>query len=266
MNGLLQALGIESFKPLFTSLLLPPVPLLALVLYGARRRLKRPLLGAGLTLAGVLGLYLCSTQVLAHWLMQGLIKPPPALRSSEVAALKHSPHTAIVVLGAGRRLQTSEYGVSTLKPAGIERLRYGAWLARETGLPLAFSGGIGHGSADGATEAEIAGLIAEREFGRPLRWQEGQSRDTHENAVKTVALLAPQGITTLVIVTDAVHMPRALLHFEAATLGTAVKLLAAPMGSRANSGLRGVDWLPSPEGQQMVWLAWHEWLGRLAGA
>jgi hypothetical protein len=72
--------------------------------------------------------------------------PATGLSSEQIAELKKSPRTAIVVLGGGRRLLAPEYGVATLTPRSIERLRYGVWLARETGLPLAFSGGVGHGA------------------------------------------------------------------------------------------------------------------------
>jgi uncharacterized SAM-binding protein YcdF (DUF218 family) len=128
------------------------------------------------------------------------------------------------------------------------------------------AGGVGHGAVPGASEAEITARVAEREYGRPLRWQEGESRDTHENAVKTVALLAPQGIEKIVLVTDAVHMPRALAHFRRATEGTRINLVAAPMSVLPSGRFYGSDWLPSLQGSEDVWMACHEIVGRLTGA
>ena len=179
---------------------------------------------------------------------------------------KRAPKTAIVVLGGGRRELAPEYGVSSLKPRSIERLRYGLWLARETGLPVAFSGGVGHGAIAGASEAEIAGRIAEREFGRPLRWTETESRDTRENAQRTVALLRPQGIEQIVVVTEGYHMPRALDHFANAVAGSRLRITAAPMALPSGGRLRAADWLPSPRAAEDVWLVLHEFWGRLAGA
>jgi uncharacterized SAM-binding protein YcdF (DUF218 family) len=266
MNELVLALGIASWKPVLTALVLPPVPLLLLVLLGARLMFRRPLLAWLLILLATLGLWFSGTQALGHALVQVWIKPPPALTTRDVAELRHSPKSAIIVLGGGRRLSAPEYGVSTLKARTAERLRYGVWLSRETGLPLGFSGGVGHGAAEGPSEAEIAARVAEREFNRSLRWQETESRDTRENALKTVALLQPQGITTIVVVTDALHMRRALAHFERAAQDQGMRIVAAPMGGRGSGHLRAIDWLPSLEGYEEVWMACHEALGRILGS
>jgi uncharacterized SAM-binding protein YcdF (DUF218 family) len=266
MNDIVLALGIESWKPTLTALIMPPVPLLLLVLVGARQMPRRPLVAWLLILFATLGLWFSGTRALGHALVQGLIKPPPALTSTDLAELRRSPKTAIIVLGGGRRLTAPEYGLSSLNFRSAERLRYGVWLARETGLPLGFSGGVGHGAAPGASEAEIAARVAEREFGRALRWQETESRDTRENALKTVALLQPQGIEKIVVVTDALHMRRALADFEAAAAGKRIRFVAAPMGMRGEGHLSGADWLPSLQGFEVVWMALHEWLGRLLGA
>ena len=266
MNEIFLTLGVEAWKPLVGALLLPPVPLLLLVLIGARLMYRRRLLAWLLILLGVTGLWLMCTGAIGKLLLNGLLRPPPALNSSEIAELRKSPRTAIVVLGGGRRELAPEYGVATLTPRSIERLRYGLWLARETTLPLAFSGGIGHGAKAGATEGDIAARIAERDFGRPLRWLETSSRDTRENALRTVALLQPQGIEKIVLVTHADHMRRALRNFERAAAGYKIKIVAAPMGGPSLGRLEASDWLPSVHGFDMTWVALHEWLGLMAGA
>ncbi len=266
MNEIFLTLGVESWKPLVSALLLPPMPLLLLVLVGARLMYRRRLLAWLLILLGVLGLWLMCTAATGKLMLNGLLRPPPTLDSGDIAELKKSPRTAIVVLGGGRRTLAPEYGVATLTPRSIERLRYAAWLSRETGLPLAFSGGIGHGAKPGPTEADIAARIAERDFGRPLRWLETASRDTRENALRSVALLQPLGIEKIVLVTHASHMTRALRNFERAGEGHKLKFVAAPMGG-PNLGLPDAgDWLPSVVGFEANWIVLHEWLGLLAGA
>jgi uncharacterized SAM-binding protein YcdF (DUF218 family) len=266
MNEIFLTLGVEAWKPLVTALLLPPVPLLLLVLMGARLMFRRRLLAWLLILLGVTGLWLMCTGAAGKLLLNGLLRPPPVLISSEIAELRKSPRTAIVVLGGGRRELAPEYGVSTLNARSIERLRYGIWLARETGLPLGFSGGVGHGAKAGATEADIAARIAERDFGRPLRWLETSSRDTRENALRTVALLQPQGIEKIVVVTHAHHMSRALRNFERAVEGHKMTIVGASMGGPTPGPLEPSDWLPSVRGFESTWIALHEWLGMLAGA
>ncbi|MBL8313058.1 MAG: YdcF family protein [Rubrivivax sp.] len=266
MNEIFLTLGVEAWKPLVGALLLPPVPLLLLVLIGARLMYRRRLLAWLLILLGVAGLWLMCTGAIGKLLLNGLLRPPPALNSTEISELRKSPRTAIVILGGGRRELAPEYGVATLTPRSIERLRYGLWLARETGLPAAFSGGIGHGAKAGATEGDIAARIAERDFGRPLRWLETSSRDTRENALRTVALLQPQGIEKIVVVTHANHMTRALRNFERAIASHRMTIVGAPMGVPTPGPLELSDWLPSVRGFDATWIALHEWLGLLAGA
>jgi uncharacterized SAM-binding protein YcdF (DUF218 family) len=267
MNELLTSWGWLGLKFALTVAILPPVPFLLLALAGARLMFHRRWLGWLLMLVSVLGLWFSQTTVLARALMPWLLSPPPALSAAAVKELERAPRTAIVVLGGGRDPVAPEYGVSNLKPRTIERLRYGLWLGRQTGLPVAFSGGIGHGHESGPTEAEIAARVAERDFRQPLRWTEDQSRDTRENAALTVALLAPQNIDRIVLVTHAAHMPRALAHFEhtVAARGIKMTLRPAPMGWAPPRQLRAFDWIPTVEGHEQNWMILRESLGRLAG-
>ncbi len=266
MNEILLTLGFEAWKPVISALFLPPMPFIVLILVGARLMFRRRLLAWLVLLLGVAGVWLGTTVAAGHLLTQGLLTPPPALVESEINELKRAPKTTIVVLGAGRRLLAPEYGVSALLPRSIERLRYGLWLARETSLPVGFSGGIGHGAPAGPTEAEIAARTAEREFGRKLTWTETDSRDTRENAIKTVALMQQVGIEQIVVVTHGYHMRRSIENFQRAVAGTKMRIVAAPMGMPAPGKLRAVDWLPSVAGFERSQFAVHEWLGRLAGA
>jgi uncharacterized SAM-binding protein YcdF (DUF218 family) len=266
MNELFFTLGIESWKPWVTALVLPPVPLLLLVLVGARLMFRRRLLAWLLILLAVLGLWFSASGALGTTLVRVLTKPPPALIEREVAELRKAPKTAIVVLGGGRRELAPEYGLSSLNERSIERLRYGIWLARGTQLPLLFSGGVGHAAAAGPSEAEIAARVAEQEFGLKLRWTESQSRDTRENARASVAMLQAAGIEQIVLVTHHYHMTRAQGHFEREMAPHGMKLVLAPLGMPARGGFVAMDWIPTDRGFELVRLALREWLGRVVGA
>jgi uncharacterized SAM-binding protein YcdF (DUF218 family) len=267
MNELLFTLGLQDLKR-WSALLLPPAPLLLLALLGAWQLARRRVLGWTLLGLALSGLWLTSTLGLAEVLKQRLLHPPPALTAGQIAALRRAPDTAIVVLGAGRRDLAPEYGMATLTPLSMERLRYALWLARETGLPVAMSGGVGPGVPDGASEAEIGARIAAREFGRPLRWIEGASRDTRDNALRTAALLQPERITRIVLVTHDFHQRRAQRNFEraAAHAGWTVQIVPAPLGLASPGPWTLGDWLPSGAGLRECSLVLREWLGWVAGA
>jgi uncharacterized SAM-binding protein YcdF (DUF218 family) len=266
LNELLFSLGLQNWKPVLAALLLPPGPFIVLMVWGASRASRRRRGAWLLVWLGAAGLWFMGTAALATLFEGTLNRSPPALDAAAVAALRGQPATAIVVLGGGRRLLAPEYGTSGLKPRTAERLRYGVYLARQTGLPLALSGGRPD-SEGGASEAEVAGRVAAQEFGLPLRWEEREARDTRDNARRTVPLLQRDGITHIVLVTQAYHMQRALRHFEQAAADHAggLRITPAPMDMPL-PGLRARDWLPSLKGYESVQLHLHELMGRVAGA
>ncbi len=267
MNDLLYALGLQAWKPALAAFLLPPVPFIALTLWGTWRVSRRRAGGWLLAWLGAAGLWFMGTEALGTLFERTINRSPPALEAAAVAALKGQPGTAIVVLGGGRRLLAPEYGISGLKPRTAERLRYGIHLARQTGLPLAVTGGVPDPDG-GPSEAEVAARVARQEYGFALRWEERQARDTRDNALRTVAMLRRDGITHIVLVTEAYHMQRALLHFtHAAAQGLApLRITPAPMDVPVDGALRPLDWTPSIAGYETVRLHLHEVLGRLAGA
>lgn len=199
MNDFLVRLGIEAWKPYVSALLMPPVPLLLLSVLGLLvwRRSRRT--GSALVLLGTCGAWALATPALGGLLKQQLTQPPPVLDTARVNALKGAPQTLILVLGGGRRQRSLDYGEPDLSVRTLERLRYGLWLGRRTGLPVAFSGGVGHGSLPGSSEAAIAVRVAERDFGQRLRWTESRSRDTHENAALSIPLLKAAGTRHVVL-------------------------------------------------------------------
>jgi uncharacterized SAM-binding protein YcdF (DUF218 family) len=273
VNDLFVLLGIQSWKPVLTALALPPVPWILLMLVGARLMFWRRSVSWLVMLLGAAGLWLSCTSAAGHWLEKTLLKPPPAMAADRIAEIKRlaggaSNKVAIVVLGGGREALAPEYGLANLNHFSLQRLHYGVWLAGQTGAPLLFSGGVGHSESVGVSEAEIAARIADKDYGRPLTWTETESRDTRENAVRSVALLKPAGITDLVLVTHGFHMPRALRAFqlEAQRAGTPMRVWPAPMGLAHPSERAAMQWLPTNEGFQKSRIVMRELAGMLLGA
>lgn len=273
MNDLFLTLGIESWKPVLTALLLPPVPLLVLVIVAARLLFWRRAVAWLLLLLAVSGLWLSACAGVGEWLQRAWMSPPPPLTMERIAELRRAAAAgkgpvAIIVLGGGRENLAPEYGVANLNVQSLERLRYGAWLARETRAPLGFSGGLGHAAQEGASEAEIAADIAVREYGRALRWVEHRSRDTRENALQTVPMLRDAGVSQVVLVTHGWHMPRALRAFRDAAARDKVELdiVPAPMGLARRIERPTLRWIPSSEGFMLVRAVLREKIGWWLGA
>jgi uncharacterized SAM-binding protein YcdF (DUF218 family) len=224
-------------------------------------------------LVAVLGLWLASCSAVGEWLQRSLLSPPAPLDAQRVAELRRAaaaakPAVAIVVLGGGRESRAPEYGVASLSPLALERLRFGIWLSREIGAPLAFSGGLAHAAQAGIAEAEVASDIAAREFGRPLRWVESRSRDTRENGLYTAQALREAGIKQVVLVTHGWHMPRAMRAFQQASDHDRLdwQIVAAPMGLAQRVERPTLRWMPSSEGFLLVRAVLREKIGWLLGA
>lgn len=272
MNDLLVLFGLSTWKPIVDALLLPPVPFIVLMLIGTRLVLVRRGLGWLIVMFGAVLLWLSATTGAARFVSDVALRPPGPLGADRIAewkaAVKAREPVAIVVLGGGAKRISPEYGISNLRENGIERLRYGLHLGRETGAPVAFSGGAAWGVEPGSmpSEAQIAARIAAQEFGRPLKWTEERSRDTRENAAYSVALLKEQGIRRVLLVTHQRHMPRSLRAFEQAAAGSGIVFEPAPVDVLTTSLGNPRSWLPSTAGLVTTREVLHELFGRWLGA
>jgi uncharacterized SAM-binding protein YcdF (DUF218 family) len=271
VNDTFATLGLLEWKPLAAALLLPPVPWLVLLLMGWWWRRYRPVVARLCMVLALSGLWLCQTQGLGR-LIERELSVAPALSPSRVAEIRRNlpvGKVAVVILGSGANLLAPEYGEAHLAPTSMERLHYGLWLSRQLQLPVLFSGGAGHAQPDGPREAQVAARIAARDYGRTLRWLEGESHDTRDNARRSVQMLKDDGITQVVLVTHGWHMRRSQRAFEqeAVRQGVNLQIQPAPMGMPARSeAVTALHWLPSPDGYRRVHQALREYIGLLAGA
>ncbi|MDR7332535.1 YdcF family protein [Roseateles asaccharophilus] len=260
------ALDYSGFKVLLLAVLLPPAPWLLLAAWGGWRLHRQRRGGGWMLVAALLLIWFTSTEAVAE-LLSRVIGNPPALAPEQIAALRGRTDGAVLVLGGGVRSVVPEYGIGAPKEVTAERLAYGVFLARQTGLPLAFSGGIGWGARQlQQSEASIVARVAAQDYGLPLRWSEDRSRDTRENAANTLPLLAQAGVRRVLLVTHDAHMRRALRAFEAQAAPLGLQIVAAPLGLREDSLTSFSDWCPSSGGfarvRYLVYetLAW--WSGR----
>lgn len=218
--------------------------------------------GRGLVVLSLGSLWFMATPWGASVLAQGLERYPALPLSGELAA-RH--WQAIVVLGAGRDYAAPEYGGQDIpNPWAASRLRYAALLYRQNGLPIAVSGGVGASESASETVPEAA-VMAEslvRDHVVNVRWQESASATTWENAVKTRALLHAAGVDRIVLVTQALHMPRAVLAFRQAGF----TVLPAPVDFETDNAR--LPWLLrlAPRAERLLFSAQacHEYAGLLA--
>jgi uncharacterized SAM-binding protein YcdF (DUF218 family) len=252
---------LGAFKPLLTSLLMPPLAPLLLALLGMLLAFRKKRGGLALATLSLTALWLLSCHGTAVWLARHAL---PQFDPVSAAQLKKGQVQAIVVLGGGLLPAAPEYGgAPQASSSTAARLRYGVWLARQSGLPLAFTGGTGW-AADGmqpVSEAEVATRVALQDYGFTLRWREAASRDTSGNARLLAPMLQRDGVQRIALVTHAWHLPRAVAAFERAGLN----VTPAPMGFVLPIEQGLLQWLPSAHGLLASQQVLRECLGLAVG-
>ncbi len=235
---------------LISAFLLPPFNLILLGTIGVLLLKWRPRLGKLLITVTLTLLCLLSTPFFAEAMLQRLeTRPAPGPFNSDIQA--------IVVLGSSTYFNAPEYGGHTVSRFALERVRYAARLHRLTGKPILATGGSPISS--GCSEAEQMKAVLETEFQVPVRWTEGASVNTRENAYKSFAILRKDGIRRIALVTHAWHMPRAASEFEQA--GFKVTPAATAYTTRYKTDV--FAFIPSAAALQKSSLFFHEVIGIL---
>lgn len=252
-------------KNLIAAIVLPPASLLLLMLLGLLLLPRRRSAGVAILVIDFVLLWALCTPYVGH-LMLGHIGESKPFDPSTLQYYKPDDRPqAIVVMGAGRHKGAREFdpaGTSTdpllpeaLTATSLARLRYAAWLSRTTSLPLLVSGGSPEGGQLG--EASLMKLALEKEFATPVRWVEDEATSTADSARRAAALLKPQGVKRVLIVTDYWHGPRSRAAFRDAGLDS----IAAPMGFTAFDPSDPREWLPTSRGLSMSRTALREVAG-----
>lgn len=207
---------------------LPPFANILVILAGLLLIRRLPRTGWWLIALSTLCLYLLSISPALPVLSTGLEEHPvPTVEEASRADV-------IVVLGGGRETSAPHWGGrDTVAEAPLARLAEAARWHRRTGLPLFLTGGR-NGQENAESEAQLMARMLEQAFAIEARWLEHESRDTRENAELSARILRAGDMDTILLVTHAAHLTRAIPEFE----GHGLEVIPAPMGF-AHSGESG---------------------------
>ncbi|NHZ32346.1 YdcF family protein [Massilia rubra] len=234
-------------------LLMPPMSLIVLILAGYALRRRWPRCGRAVSRLGLAALLVLSTNagsLLLVW--------PLEQRTAPLADALHSGAQAIVVLAAGNVHAAPEYGGADIPDdIALLRLRYAAHLQHATNLPLLVSGGNGEPDKGIPPKAVTMARALRDDFRTPVAWTEERSADTTQNALYSAAILKAGGVRRVLLVTHAMHMPRAERAFRAAGLD----VVPAPTMFYSRSTLSPLMFVPGWSGMFRSYYATHEWIG-----
>ena len=228
--------------------LAPPTIFIVLCVAGALIALWWRRMSIALALASGVCLYIAATPAFSSYLLHRLeSRLPPG---GDLGAAQ-----AIVVIGGGVRPGDGADIPDSLGRLSLERVFFAAQAHRRLHLPVVVSGGRVHGAH--LSEGALMKSALEEDFAVPVAWREDLSRSTWENALFTARLLLPEKLTTVVVVTQAWHLPRALWAFERAGLRALPWPAPRTVPRRGEVG----DFLPSIAALHDTFYGLHEMIG-----
>ena len=181
-------------------------------------------------------------------------------RAGEVAAESLPRSDAIVVLGG----TLSPPGPSTTDAnlsAAADRLVHATRLYKLGKAPVVLIAG-GKSNGGEATDAEsvhAAALLVDWGIPASAILTETESTNTYENAVYSKLMLDQHGLKTVLLVTSAIHMPRALATFRSAGIEATP---AATDFEAAHGGPPGLaDWAADPAALAVTTRVLKEYVG-----
>lgn len=213
-------------KSILRNLMLPPAGLLILAFVGLLLSRRHRRLGNALIATSLALIWLMSLPVVANWLQRQAERYPPLDLSKPVNA------QAVVILAGGSERFAPEYAGPAIAGDTLERVDYGAYVARRTSLPVLITGSNSEAGAMRAT------LI--RNLNITPRWVDARSGDTFDNARFSARLLRADHVTRIILVTTGTHEWRAVHEFMAAGL----QVVPAPVGNRSPEPLHVYSFVP----------------------
>ncbi len=230
--------------------------LLLLVVAGAGLALRWRRLGAGLAALCGLALLAGGVSPLASLVFGPLENRFPEFRDDG------APVAGIVVLGGAVETGLSAArGQLVVNDAGERMIALGDLARRYPAATVVFAGGSGRLTGDGAVSESAITRRHAASLGVPPEriTYENRSRNTHENATFSAALVKPKPGERWLLVTSAWHMPRAVGCFRRAGFTVA----AYPVDYRTGPGALTIH-ATAGDGLFELDIAVREWLGLAA--
>jgi uncharacterized SAM-binding protein YcdF (DUF218 family) len=220
-------------------------------------RRRRPKVFLGTYIVAILLFYYLSCPAASQWMLTTLEVQYPDMGVSREPIAQ-----AIVVLGGSLNMPSGSHplsGITNSSDRMLEALR----LYRAGKAPLiVVSGGDNPLLAKARNEHEadqMRSLLEEWGVPDSAIVVEDRSIDTHENALFTRELLEPRGIGHVLLVTSAIHMPRAAATFR--KVGFDVIPVPADFLTGWERSFSIFDWFPGTGALRDSSNAMHEWLG-----
>lgn len=236
---------------IITVAILPPFNVLLLWLFSLLCfRFNYKKLGCFTTVIGLSILYIFSIPYTSQKLNDNLVI------ENNLTLDDYRGSQAIVLLGGGLRDSKELFARLTTNQIAVERVRYAAYLQKQTNLPLLITGS----SANNTSEAKVMADELEMFYQVPTEWLEEKAKTTKENAIFTREILQKQGINRITLVTNQWHMQRAKMLFEQ----QGFTVLPANVGSGVTPetyGLNLMYFLPQAGALNSNMLALKEWIG-----
>lgn len=252
-----------AFRNLCAELLMPPGIWVVLAVLAAIFLGKKVLWQKGVIFFALAMVWVSSTSIFSNGLIDisnFFMQWPQALHLQDLKKSTATPG-AIVILGGGRRrgaAESAQYHFQDLSKQSLERIRYGAQLAKQTGLPILVSGGQPDRILDtDQAEAWVMSRVLDQEFSLKVTWTDEHSATTQENALNSARILKAHGITQIYLVTHFWHMPRAVKIFEQYGL----TVVPAPHGYETSPQWQPLDFYPQQLSKTRE--IWHEILGMI---
>lgn len=203
-----------------------------------------------LAILGMLILYIFSIPYTSQKLSDSLVG------SEDLTIEKYKTAQAIVVLGGGLRDSQELFGKLATTGIPLERMRYAAYLHKETQLPILVTGS----SPNGTSEAKVMDKEFKLFFNIETKWQENQAKTTKENAMFTREILEKENINKIILVTNQWHMKRAEMLFKQ----QGFDVIPASVGSGETPNhysLNFMHFIPQAGAMNSNMLALKEWIG-----
>lgn len=197
----------------FISKLMPtlvyPLGLASLLILFALFLTRRPKLQRGVLVLAFVLLWIGGNRWVANSLARSLEQRYPAPDLVPLAEV-------VVVLGGGTDPLESPRRMVDINSAG-DRLLAAASLYRQGKVKhILVSGGLLEWEQRSSTPAQdMTDLLEWLSVPRDAIWQQGESKNTYEDALFSSQFLKEKGIENILLVTSAWHMPRAIKLFQA---------------------------------------------------